>query len=243
MRKIISFAFASTLLTAGLAYVAPAQAADLAPATAPAAPAYVAPASTGGFEISVYGGYEFAPHSKVTVSDGPDFAAGWDTNPFQMPPYWGIRGTYWFDGGALSNWGVSLDYTHAKVYADDESMAKAGGWSVFEFTDGLNLLTVNGLYRFQDPTRRWTPYLGAGIGVNIPHVEVIRPEGKTWAYEFGGVTLQAQAGVDFKVTDRWSTFVEYKGTYSRVDVPIDSGVDLKTNIFTNAVNVGVSFHW
>ncbi|MGO7374084.1 heterodisulfide reductase-related iron-sulfur binding cluster, partial [Rhizobium ruizarguesonis] len=25
---------------------------------------------------------------------------------------------------------------------------------------------------------------------------VIRPEGKTWAYEFGGVTLQAQAGVE-----------------------------------------------
>jgi lipid A oxidase len=45
------------------------------------------------------------------------------------------------------------------------------------------------------------------------------------------------------VTERWSTFVEYKGTYSRIDVPIDSGVDLKTNIFTNAVNVGVSFHW
>lgn len=102
---------------------------------------------------------------------------------------------------------------------------------------------MNGLYRFKDPARRWTPYVGAGIGVNIPHVEVIRPQGKTWAYEFGGVTLQAQAGVDFKVTERWSTFVEYKGTYSRVDVPIDSGDRLKTNIFTNAVNVGVSFHW
>ncbi|MEK1900398.1 MAG: lipid A oxidase, partial [Rhizobium sp.] len=53
----------------------------------------------------------------------------------------------------------------------------------------------------------------------------------------------AQAGVDFRVTDNWSTFVEYKGTYSRVDVPIDSGDRLKTNIVTNAVNVGISYHW
>jgi lipid A oxidase len=79
--------------------------------------------------------------------------------------------------------------------------------------------------------------------VNIPHVEVTRPSGTTFDYEFGGMTLQTQAGVDFKITDRWSTFVEYKGTYSRIDVLIDSGDRLKTNVITNAANVGVAFHW
>ena len=64
------------------------------------------------------------------------------------------------------------------------------------------------------------------------------PSGTTFDYEFGGVTLQAQAGVDFRITEHWSTFVEYKGTYSKVDVPIDSGDRLKTDIFTNAVNLG-----
>ncbi|PDT37464.1 lipid A oxidase [Rhizobium sp. M10] len=201
-----------------------------------------ASASAEDLEFSIYGGYQTAPHSGVDVSDGTSFTAGWEGKSFGAPPYYGARVTWWLEDFNKPNWGVSLDFTHDKVYADDDTLAKAG-WSHFEFTDGLNLLTVNGLYRFQDPARRWTPYLGAGIGVNIPHVEVIRPEGKTWAYEFGGVTLQAQAGVDFKMTERWSTFVEYKGTYSRVDVPIDSGDRLKTNIFTNAVNVGVSFHW
>ncbi|MNU11364.1 hypothetical protein D3C72_2591490 [compost metagenome] len=57
------------------------------------------------------------------------------------------------------------------------------------------------------------------------------------------MTFQAQAGVDYRITDNWSTFVEYKGTYSRVDVPIDSGDRLKTNIVTNAVNVGISYYW
>jgi lipid A oxidase len=187
-------------------------------------------ASAEDLQFSIYGGYQTAPHSGVDVSDGTHFTAGWEGKSFGSPPYYGGRVTWWLGDFNLPNWGVSLDYTHDKVYADDDTLAKAG-WSHFEFTDGLNLITINGLYRFQDPTRRWTPYLGAGIGVNIPHVEVIRPSGKTWDYEVGGVTLQAQAGID------------YKGTYSRIDVPIDSGDRLKTNIFTNAVNVGVSFHW
>nr|WP_210010802.1 outer membrane beta-barrel protein [Neorhizobium galegae] len=237
MRKILSFAFASTLLTAGLAYIAPAQAADMTPAT----PAYVAPVHTGGFEISGYGGYQFTPHSDVDVSDGPDFAAGWDTKPFAMPPYWGIRGTYWFDGGALTNWGVSLDYTHAKVYADDETMVKAGGWSVFEFTDGLNLLTLNALYKFPIEGSKWTPYVGAGVGINVPHVEVTRASGRTFEYQFGGATLQAQAGIRYQFTEKWSGFAEYKGNYSFVDVDIDSGASLKTNILTHAINLGVSY--
>lgn len=199
-------------------------------------------ASAEDLQFSIYGGYQTAPHSGVDVSDGTHFTAGWEGKSFGSPPYYGGRVTWWLGDFNLPNWGVSLDYTHDKVYADDDTLAKAG-WSHFEFTDGLNLITINGLYRFQDPTRRWTPYLGAGIGVNIPHVEVTRPSGKTWDYEVGGVTLQAQAGIDYKITDRWSTFLEYKGTYSRVDVPIDSGDRLKTNIFTNAVNVGISFHW
>ena len=51
------------------------------------------------------------------------------------------------------NWGIALDYIYDKVYADDETLEKTG-WSHFEFTDGLNLITLNGLYRFQDPARR-----------------------------------------------------------------------------------------
>jgi lipid A oxidase len=36
-------------------------------------------------------------------------------------------------------------------------------------------------------------------------------------------------------------FAEYKGNYSFVDVDIDSGASLKTNILTHAINLGVSY--
>ncbi|TKV75151.1 outer membrane beta-barrel protein [Rhizobium sp. AU243] len=197
-------------------------------------------AIAGEFEISGYGGWQSAPHSDVKVSDGPDFQAGWEGKSFSNPPYWGVRGTYWFDEGQLRNFGISLDFTHDKVYADDETLARSG-WSHFEFTDGLNLLTLNALYRFPLESLPITPYVGAGVGINVPHVEVYRPSGKTFEYQFGGATLQAQAGLSYRITDNWSTFVEYKGTYSFVDVDIDNGGSLKTDIITNAVNFGVAY--
>lgn len=200
------------------------------------------PALSGDFEISGYGGYQTSPHSDVTVSDGPDFRAGWDTKPFASPPYWGVRGTYWFDEGRLANWGISLDYTHAKVYADDKTLDRSG-WDHFEFTDGLNLLTVNALYKFDIEGSKWAPYLGAGIGINVPHVEVTRGSGRTFDYQLGGAAIQAQAGVRYQFTDNWSAFAEYKGNYSWVDVDIDNGGTLKTEILTNAVNFGVNYRF
>lgn len=236
MHKLIPLSLAATFMAAGLIVLSPASAADMAPATA----ASVAPVDTSGFEFSVYGGYQTAPHSTVDVSDQPDFTAGWEGRSFKMPPYFGVRGAYWFDGGALANWGISLDYTHAKVYSDDETRAKAG-WDHFEFTDGLNLLTVNALYKFPIEASKFVPYVGAGAGVNIPHVEVTRPSGKTFEYEFGGPTVQVQAGIRYEFTENWSAFTEYKGNYSWVNVDIDSGASLKTNILTNAINFGVSY--
>lgn len=211
-----------------------------APAILGASLIFAAPSTAGEWELSTYGGYQSAPHSDVEVSDGTDFNAGWEGKSFAMPLYWGVRGTYWFEGGQLENLGISLDFSHAKVYADDETLTKAG-WEHFEMTDGINLLTVNALYRFPIENSRFTPYVGAGVGINVPHIEVTRPSGTTSEYQFGGATLQAQAGVKFDITDRWAAFVEYKGNYSFVDVDIDSGDSLKTEIFTNAVNIGVSF--
>ena len=192
--------------------------------------------------ISAYGGVQTAPHSHVDLSDGPDFTAGWEGKSFASPPYYGFRATWWLEDLGKPDLGISLDYTHDKVYANDETLAKTG-WSHFEFTDGLNLLTLNTLYRMPIAGTKFVPYVGAGAGINVPHVEVTRGSGRTFDYQFGGPTLQAQAGVAYRFTDRWSAFVEYKGNYSWVDVDIDNGASLKTKIMTNAINLGVSFSW
>ncbi|KQW31569.1 lipid A oxidase [Rhizobium sp. Root274] len=190
--------------------------------------------------ISVYSGFQTAPHSDIDLSDGTDFRAGWEGKSFESPPYYGLRGTWWMDDLGRPNLGLSVDFSHSKVYADDETLASSG-WSHFEFSDGLNLLTLNALYRMPIAGTKFVPYVGAGAGVNVPHVEVTRGSGKTFEYQFGGATLQAQAGVAYKFTKNWAAFLEYKGNYSWVDVDIDSGTTLKTQILTNAVNVGVSY--
>lgn len=192
--------------------------------------------------VSVYGGFQTAPHSDIEVSDGPDFRAGWEGKSFEMPPYYGVRGTWWMTNLGKPNLGLSVDFTHAKVYADSETLASSG-WSHFEFSDGINLLTLNALYRMPIEGTKFVPYVGAGAGINVPHVEVTRGSGRTFDYQLGGATVQAQAGVAYDFNESWSAFVEYKGNYSWVDVDIDSGASLKTNILTNAVNVGVSYRF
>ena len=88
-----------------------------------------------------------------------------------MPPHYGLRATWWME----SDWGVGVDFNHLKVYADDETLAETG-LDHFEFTDGLNIVTANVLRRFPDALGgrlgRVTPYLGGGLGVSVPHVEV-----------------------------------------------------------------------
>ena len=201
-----------------------------------------APLANAEMAISVYGGFQSAPHSDIEVSDQPDFTAGWEGRSFEMPPYYGVRGTWWMEELGQPNLGVSLVFTHAKVYADDDTLAKST-WDHFEFSDGINLLTLNALYRMPIEGTKFVPYAGLGAGINVPHVEVTRASGTTSEYQFGGATLQAQVGVAYQFNDNWSAFMEYKGNYSWVDVDIDSGATLKTSILTNAINAGVSFHW
>jgi lipid A oxidase len=66
--------------------------------------------------------------------------------------------------------------------------------------DGLNLLTLNALYRMPLEGTKFVPYVGAGAGVNIRHLEVTRGSGRTFEYQLGGATLQAQAGVAYEFT-------------------------------------------
>ncbi|OLP58054.1 lipid A oxidase [Xaviernesmea oryzae] len=193
--------------------------------------------------LSTYGGVQWAAPGTVETSDGTRFSADWEGRSFKSPPYYGFRGTWWLTDLGLPEAGIALDYAHAKVYANDETFARTRGWTRLEFTDGLNLLTLNGFYRFQDAARDWTPYLGLGAGINIPHVEVTRPSGRRFDYQLGGATLQAQAGIDYRFTARWSAFAEYKANYSLVNVDIDSGAALKTDVVTHGINFGISLHF
>ena len=191
-------------------------------------------------EISVYSGLQSAPHSTV---DGDDpgglgdyrFTAGWDGRSFEPPPYYGLRAIWW----RTPKFGFGVEFNHTKIYADDDTL-DATGLDTLEFTDGLNLVTI-------DAMRRWpgdgafTPYVGLGLGVAIPHVEYTSEGGETFEYQLTGPAAVAIAGVRYGVTDRLGVFAEYKGSYSRNRADLSNGGTLDTNIVTNALNLGVSF--
>ncbi len=193
-------------------------------------------------ELSFYTGIQESPHSRVEGNDpsgiGPfSFLAKWEGRSFEAPPYYGARATWWMD----QKLGFGVEFNHAKVYADDATLT-GNGFSTLEFTDGINIVTANVWRRWQMPDSPWTPYVGAGLGLSIPHVESQTTGGaKTFEYQVTGPAVQWVAGVKYDINDQWGVFGEYKGTYSSNEADLVGGGTLKTDILTNALNVGVSF--
>lgn len=201
------------------------------------------PLSAGPWELSVYSGLQTAQDSRVSGTAPStigvfSFMTGWESESFEAPPYWGIRATYW----RSDREGFAFDFNHTKVIANEKDRADAG-FEDLEFTDGLNVATVNYMRRFPGDSR-WTPYVGVGVGLAMPHVKV-RPAGgeKTEGYQLAGPAVVALAGVSYKLDNDWSIFGEYKGTYSRNSVDLDDGGTLDANIMTNAINFGVSYRF
>ena len=86
------------------------------------------------------------------------------------------------------------------------------------------MVTLNGLMRLGFfPVQ---PYVGAGAGISLPHTEVgyRNEKGRTYEYQYAGLTGQALAGLEFRL-GRTSVFVEYKFSYSSYDVPLSGVVD------------------
>lgn len=196
-------------------------------------------AAAAEVELSFYGGAQSAPHSDVFVTGDPDYPGNtrvaWEGRSFDAPPYYGLRATYWMSDTV----GYGLDFTHTKVYSSAESR-EGTPFTTLEFTDGLNTLTANAYRRFQTLGGA-TPYVGAGVGLAIPHVEVSNGTTSTAEYQVTGPAATILAGASYPVTDQFSVFGEYKFTYSQNEADLEGGGTLNTDIITNAVNVGVSF--
>ncbi len=194
--------------------------------------------------ISVFGGANFSPHSNVDYDLGPganiapgNVGVGWDGASFEAPPYYGVRATWWLN--SMPNLGIAAEFTHAKVKADP----LPAGFSTLEFTDGINFVTLNGIYR-HNLGNGFTPYAGIGAGISVPHVEVDDGAGgapRTFEYQVTGFAAQAFVGVDYQLTDRWSVYGEFKSTYGQVDADLENGGTLDTDIISNQVILGVTF--
>mgnify|MGYP000176449966 CR=1 FL=1 len=191
-------------------------------------------------ELSFYGGIQSAIGSDVTVSGDtviPDEtnAVDWEGKSFAAPPYYGIRATVW----ASDEFGYGLDFAHNKIYPK----TLPAGYDTLEFTDGLNTLTVNAYRRWDNAIGDFTPYVGGGLGLSIPHVEVTNGASETFGYQVTGPAATWIAGASYPINDKWSVFGEYKGTYTQNTAELDTGGTLETDVVTNAVNIGLSFRF
>lgn len=200
--------------------------------------------ATAQVELSFYGGIQDAPASDVTIrGDGaiPDqsFEQDWEGRSFDAPVYYGLRATNW----RSPTFGIGVDFTHNKIYPTDDDLP--AGFEVLEFTDGLNTLTVNAYRRWNGGFGGLSPYVGGGLGISMPHVEVtavgVTPE--TYGYQLTGPAATWIAGASMPISDRMSVFGEYKGTFTSNTADLDTGGTLETDVFTNAVNLGVSFNF
>jgi lipid A oxidase len=206
-----------------------------------------APAAVSETQISVYGGTNWNFDSDVKLRGAPGIpdeerSVSWDGGPFEMPPYWGVRGVYWLGKG--SPWGFAVDYTHQKALADIDFAADKT-YDRLEFTDGNNLLLFEVLYRF-GPTMNGTlvPYVGAGVGVTIPHVEVtLDSGGKTFEYQLAGPAAQILAGLEYKLAESWSLFTEFKLSYSQISADLKGGGQLETDLWSPQLAIGLTYRF
>lgn len=192
-------------------------------------------------ELSFYLGIQEAPHSRVEGTSGGssfNFLSEWEGRSGEAPPYYGLRLTWW----RSANLGYGLEINHAKVYASDETLAD-NGFDNLELTDGINIITANVFYRWP---ALWgggalTPYVGGGLGISVPHVDVEIGPSKTFEYQLTGPAAMWAAGVSYGLNENWALFAEYKGTYSMNEMDLEGGGKLETDIVTNALNLGVSY--
>ena len=197
-------------------------------------------AARAEFLLGIYGGVSGTFDSDVDVESGATDLTledvPFDGESFDNPIYYGARGTYWLEG--MPSYGVMLDFTHAKAIAGESDIAPT--FDELQFSHGLNTLTLNGLYRH--PLSWITPYAGVGLGVSVPHVEIDLAGGgsSTDGYQFGGLAAQALAGMEFPLGDRFALFAEYKFSYTPLDIDLDGGGSLETDLFTNQAMLGLS---
>jgi outer membrane protein W len=197
--------------------------------------------------FAIYTGTSFARNSDLRLTQasiGTDLTVHdvhWEADPLKAAPYYGLRFTHFFDD--RPNWGIGLDYTHYKMYAQTErGVAVTGTWQGvpinsnasmnqyvqhFEISHGVNLLSLNGIYRWNNSSfleGRLQPYLGAGLGFYWPHSEnTVNNLNHTTGYDASGLGVQLLGGVQYRLGPQWGLFAEVKFDRGTAKVDIANG--------------------
>lgn len=214
--------------------------------------ALFAQSAAAELELSFYLGIQGVQDSTASgfLPDGTPFSRSidWEGKSFEAPFYYGGRAIWWLD----NNFGFGIEGTHTKAYAPDEDAA-AIGLSRFELSDGHNIFTINAMKRWPGAFANglFTPYVGGGIGIAVPHVDaqVTGSLDRTYDFETTGPAVRGLAGLKYNFNEDWALFGEYQFTWSDNDITIDADPtvpgqfdgELNTDIVTHAFNFGISY--
>ncbi len=184
---------------------------------------------------------------KAGVTDLTAHGVEWIGRPFKSPIYYGLRGMHWGAGGRF---GGMVDFTHAKAISVREQTVRFSGtrdgkpadgqakigdtFRHLEFSHGHNMLTLNGLLRLAPMSGSLRPYVGAGVGLSLPHTEVqfLDETKRTYEYQMTGGVGQVVAGFEIRLP-RASVIVEYKFSFAPYSVPLSLRDGSKGNAFVD----------
>lgn len=213
--------------------------------------------------FAVFFGRALSRSSDVRLSQGPDTQlrfrkVEWYDRSFDTPLYYGLRVSYF--SGPNDAHGAAIEFTHAKMYAHIEREAQVSGRRASQVVDtveplrqtfqnlalshGYNYLTVNWLYR-DTPTRDhgWyntmLPYIGAGVGVALPHVEVTVADEHLDNYQLAGWVTQMILGTSL-AGDANPLRAEYKYSQGWLRARLPRGSEVELNPGTHHLTFGVS---
>ena len=175
----------------------------------------------------------------------------WRDESFVRPMYYGIRVTHWPKQN--SQYGVSLDFTHAKMYANLNETIKVEDTDTgqlssaplsqtfkrFALSHGYNYLTLNAMLKPDlRHTNVVTPYVGLGAGFSVPHIEVTTSSENVNDYVFTGPVLQGLAGM--KLSNK-PLMMEYKYSYGNIKAKLSEGSEISLNPSTHHIVLGLTY--
>ena len=198
---------------------------------------------------------------RVRLRDGTDLTyrgISWASRSFELPFYYGLQLTHHFE--PRRDWGLRLDFFHDKAYADTGKPVPVTGTREggrveatepldttgqgFNMSHGTNYLTLNVLHRWNTCpkvgcTGRLQPYVGAGAGLMIPHVEATVGGASVGEYQLTGPAFQLLGGLAWPFASRLSVLGEYRVTRGAASVSIPGG-ELDTALYTHHFIAGPS---
>lgn len=131
------------------------------------------------------------------------------------------------------NWAAELVLTYPqkhRVYLD--------GADIGSFKHLPPTLTVQ--YHFA-PEKTWSPYVGAGI--NYTRISSVNLLGGNADLESSSIGPALQAGIDYKLNNKWSLNLDVKKIYIRSDVNAAAGTISQVKVDPLLIGVGIGYRF